>query len=100
VIRALIVDNDRTTIESFQALVGPPRGHRGGVATTSAFAVESAGRLKPDVVLVNFEQPDLDGLATARRIRAASSSARVILMTAKDGPSSAPRRCSVAIAGL
>ena len=59
VIRVLIVDSDRTTTESFQALLDR---HEGidvvGVATTSASAVEAAERLQPDVVLVNVELPD------------------------------------------
>ena len=84
VIRVLIVDSDRTTTESFQALLDR---HEGidvvGVATTSASAAVSAERLSPDVVLVNAELPDLDGLATAMKIKANVPLAKVILMTGK-----------------
>jgi len=81
-IRVLIVDRDRPTTESFQALLD---WHEGievvGSATSSALAVEAARRLKPDVVLVNFDLPDQDGLATTVSIKADASTVRVILMT-------------------
>jgi len=84
VIRVLIVDADRTATASFRALLDR---HEGidvvAVATTSASALESAERLQPDVVLVNAELPDLDGLATTVAIKAAAPSIRAILMTDK-----------------
>ena len=82
VIRVLIVDSDRTTGESFRALLDRHEGiDVAGVATTSASAVEAARRLTPDVALVNVKLPDLDGLATTMTIRADTPSLRVILMT-------------------
>jgi DNA-binding NarL/FixJ family response regulator len=50
---------------------------------SSASAADTAERTNPDVVLVNAELPDLDGLRTAEMIRAGTPSTRVILMTAK-----------------
>jgi len=82
VIRVLIVDNDRNATASFQALLDRHEGIEVvAVATTSASAVTTVGRLKPDVVLVNLELPDLDGLATTVTIKADAPSTRVILMT-------------------
>ena len=82
VIRVLIADSDRNATTSFQALLD---WHEGivvvAVATTSASAIESAERLKPDVVLVAAELPDLHGLATTVAIKASAPSAKVILMT-------------------
>jgi DNA-binding NarL/FixJ family response regulator len=82
VIRVLIADSDRNAMTSFQALLDR---HEGivvvAVATTSASALAGAERLKPDVVLVAAELPDLDGLATTVAIKASAPSARVILMT-------------------
>ena len=84
VIRVLIADSDRNATTSFQALLDR---HEGivvvAVATTSASALESAERLKPDVMLVNVELPDLDGLATTVAIKAKAPSTKVILMTEK-----------------
>ncbi len=84
VIHVLIADSDRPTTESFQALLDR---HEGidvvGVATTSASALEATERLRPDVVLVNVELPDLHGLATSVTIKANVPSTKVILMTEK-----------------
>jgi PAS domain S-box-containing protein len=82
VIRVLIADSDRATSRSFQALLDRHEGIEVvSVATTSAAAVEDAARLSPHVLLVNFDLPDLDGLATAAIVEARSPSTNVILMT-------------------
>lgn len=94
VIRVLLADPDRNATSSFRALLDR---HEGidvvAVATTSASAVESAERLRPDVVLVNVELPDLDGLETTAAIMANAPSTKVILMSEKHDD-------SIAIAGI
>ena len=55
-----------------------------GEATSGTEAVRLAARLKPDIILLDLEMPDLDGLSALTQIRAANPQARVIIVTAYD----------------
>jgi DNA-binding NarL/FixJ family response regulator len=49
-------------------------------------AVELAGRLRPDVVLMDLRMPDMDGITATRLLVAALPSARVIILSAYEDP--------------
>ena len=55
-----------------------------GEAADGAEAVELAGRLLPDVVLMDLVMPELDGIEATRRIKAASPATKVIALTSFD----------------
>jgi DNA-binding NarL/FixJ family response regulator len=55
-----------------------------GEATNGAEAVELAGRLRPDVVLMDLRMPGLDGVAAIRRVRAELPDVKVIVLTTYD----------------
>jgi DNA-binding NarL/FixJ family response regulator len=55
-----------------------------GEAADGAQAVEDALRLHPDVVLMDVRMPGLDGIEATRRLRAAGSNARVLVVTTFD----------------
>jgi PAS domain S-box-containing protein len=83
VIRVLIVDADGTAARSFTALLDRHEGIEVvGAFSTSDAALAAVERLRPAVVLVNFELAESDGLRTATMIRHADPSTNVIIMTA------------------
>ncbi|MFI6099625.1 response regulator [Lentzea sp. NPDC051213] len=53
-------------------------------ASGGTAAVELAGRLQPDVIVMDLNMPDLGGIEATRRIVAARPSARVLVLTMFD----------------
>ena len=83
-VRVLIAD-DQSLVRAGLRLV--LEGHDDievvGEASNGHEAIFSAGRLKPDVVLMDIRMPELDGLAATRRITA-EHPARVLVLTTYD----------------
>jgi DNA-binding NarL/FixJ family response regulator len=85
--RVLIVDDHDAFRASATALLEAD-GYTvvGGVADGAA-AVDAAERLRPDVVLLDVQLPDLDGFAVAERLAAISDPPRVVLISSRDATS-------------
>lgn len=81
-IRILLIDAHVMVRDAFRLLLDTQEGIEVvGISNTSADGVAEAARLHPDVALVDFGLPDLDGIATARLLHAAAPESGVILMT-------------------
>ena len=52
-----------------------------GEAANGVEAVEQAGRLHPDIVLLDLVMPEMDGIEATRRIAACSPASRVVILT-------------------
>jgi DNA-binding NarL/FixJ family response regulator len=52
-----------------------------GEATTGAEAVDLAGQLAPDLVLMDLQMPDVSGIQATRDIARASRSTRILVLT-------------------
>ena len=55
-----------------------------GEASSGPEAIQCVGASKPDVILLDLEMPDMDGVETLRRLREIDPAVRVIVFTAFD----------------
>jgi len=79
----LVVDDHSTFAELLTgALDREPDLVSVGHATTGAAGVAMFAKLRPDVVLMDLQLPDIDGFAATAQIKAISPQARVIMLTA------------------
>jgi DNA-binding NarL/FixJ family response regulator len=55
-----------------------------GEAQSGAAAIRAAAELRPDVLVMDFEMPDMDGVEATRTLTAAGSNARVVMLSIHD----------------
>ncbi len=78
----LIVDDHRMFGESLARLLSDEDGITVlGVATSGGDAVEAAERLHPQVVLMDYQLPDQDGVTVAAEIKRRDPAAMVVMLT-------------------
>lgn len=84
-IRLLLADDHPVVRDGLSAILGTqPDFLVVGQAATGLEAVQQAIALNPDVILLDLEMPDLDGVEALRQIREARPTARAIVFTAFD----------------
>lgn len=80
--RVLIVDDHPLTREALATLLAGNDFDVVGQASDGQEAIELAGRLRPQLVLLDLSMPGLDGLSALPGLRAAVPDAEVIVLTA------------------
>jgi DNA-binding NarL/FixJ family response regulator len=87
----LIVDDHDGFRESARALLEAEGFTVVGCAPDGAAALAAVQRLRPEVVLLDVQLPDLDGFAVARQLAAAPDPPRVVLTSSRDAAAYGPR---------
>lgn len=84
-IRVLLADDHAVLRAGLQMLLNAqPDIEVIGEAVDGAQAVAQAGRLQPDVILMDITMPGMDGLAATKDIRKLSPGAKVLALTMHD----------------
>jgi DNA-binding NarL/FixJ family response regulator len=82
--RVLIVDDHPTFRATAHALLEAEGFDVVGEAADGASALEQAERLRPDVILLDVQLPDIDGFEVAARLSADGLEARIVLVSSRD----------------
>jgi DNA-binding NarL/FixJ family response regulator len=81
-LRILIADDHEFVRCGIRGILRLQRGWKvAGEAKNGREAVEKATMLKPDVAIIDFGMPELDGLQAARQIRAAAPNTEIVMLT-------------------
>lgn len=84
-VRILLVDDHPAYLERARALLELLDGAEVvGIALSGAEAITLAANLRPDLVLLDFQMPGLNGIETTRRLKASDPSLQVVIVTAHD----------------
>jgi DNA-binding NarL/FixJ family response regulator len=81
----LIVDDHPSFRGTARALLEAEGYEVVGEAEDGAGAVAAAARLRPQVVLLDVQLPDLDGFEVAARLRALDHVPQIVLTSSRDG---------------
>ena len=93
-IRVLIVDDIPETRDHLSKLLGFEGGHRrGGCSRVRHRGPEARVSVNPDVVLMDINMPDMDGIATTEELARAVPTASVIMMSVQGEATTSAARC-------
>ena len=88
--RVLIVDDHPSFRASARVLLEAEGFDVVGEAADGQAAIAEAGRLQPEVVLLDVQLPDIDGFDVAARLTGADDAPAVILVSSRDGSDFGP----------
>ncbi len=83
-IRVLVVDDDSTLRRLMSTMLERRGLHVVGTAADGNEAVAAVRKLQPDVVLMDYQMPGMDGIAATRVLKQLPSAPKVVLFTADD----------------
>ena len=96
----LIVDDHVAFRASARALLEAEGFDVVGEAADGAGAVEAVAVLRPEIVLLDIQLPDLDGMVVAEQLAGAEDSPVVVLISSRDAAAYGPRLHHTAARGF
>ena len=98
-VRVLIVDDHPMVREGLRSMLESAGVQIVGDAGTGGDALRAASAREPEVVLLDLELPDLDGLAVLRQLKAQAPAMAVLVITMHDDPSLVRRAVEAGASG-
>jgi DNA-binding NarL/FixJ family response regulator len=98
-VRVLVVDDHPMVREGLRSMLAGDSIDVVAEASSGEAALGHVGQLAPDVVLLDLELPDLDGLTLIGRIRAQAPATSVLVVTMHDDPARVRRAVEAGAAG-
>ena len=84
-LRIVVADDHSVVREGLRALLSAVEGYElVGTAATGAEAVKAAVTLRPDVLVMDIQMPDMTGIEATREIRRVAPSVAVLMLTMFD----------------
>jgi DNA-binding NarL/FixJ family response regulator len=81
-VRLLLADDHRMFRQGLRELLERKTGFEVvGEATTGREAIEQVRALQPDIVLLDIQMPELDGVAVARQLAQSHPDVKIIMLT-------------------
>jgi DNA-binding NarL/FixJ family response regulator len=87
----LIVDDHAAFRASARALLQAEGFDVVGEAADGASALRAVTRLRPEIVLLDIQLPDLDGLVVAGQLAAVPNAPAIVLISSRDAATYGPR---------
>jgi CheY-like chemotaxis protein len=99
-VTVLIVDDHEDYRRSASALLESEGFAVVGAAADGAAAIEAAERLRPQVVLLDIQLPDIDGFGVAERLADTPDPPRVVLISSREAAAYGPRLDQANVCGF
>lgn len=98
-VRVLVVDDHPMVREGLRSMLDAEAVEVVGEAGSGAEAIQRAGELGPDIILLDVRLPDVDGLTVLRRLKEMAPQASVLIVSMHDDPALVRRAVDAGAAG-